>query len=463
MQSARAAHRAGGGFGAELIERKHNDGPAVLLGQSTGHKPDHAGVPTATGEHESGVACKVAHFADLFVGGEVDAAFQTVAAAVELVDVLGQRLGTLRRVGGEQLDAKLGLTESAGGIEARTDREGDILAPQRFLVVELGDGHQCGEAWDRVLFQRDQPVVHENAVLVQQRHHVGHRAERRQTDRLQQKLAQVRADLGRLAGAAAQRPGKFERDGRSAQIAERIAMAGQTRMDDGRGAGEFRTGLVMIGDDELDTQLLGGERFACAGDAAVDGNDERGAGILELRERFVADAVSVVEPAGQVIADIAAEQLEAAIDERGGGHAVGVVIAVDDDAAAGFDCAKNAIDRLRNARQLVGIAQAAEPRIEKTAGLIGVGDAAGQEQLGHDGGDAGTLFQSRHSHRVVRTNAPPLAQAILKGKHTHPGGPCEGGICRDYFFFSTWTVCLRRRGLYFLSLSFSPPGLRRSE
>lgn len=32
----------------------------------------------------------------------------------------------------------------------------------------------------------------------------------------------------------------------------------------------------------------------------------------------------------------------------------------------------------------------------------------------------------------------------------------------DYFFFSTCTVCLRSRGEYFFTLSFSPPDFRRS-
>ena len=32
----------------------------------------------------------------------------------------------------------------------------------------------------------------------------------------------------------------------------------------------------------------------------------------------------------------------------------------------------------------------------------------------------------------------------------------------SYFFFSVCGVCLRKRGLYFDSFSFSPPGLRRS-
>ena len=57
-------------------------------------------------------------------------------------------------------------------------------------------------------------------------------------------------------------------------------------------------------------------------------------------------------------------------------------------------------------------------------------------------------LQVGNAIRLVRMDPPALG---------------HGRRCDAYFFFSACMVCLRSWGLYFISLSFSPPGLRRSE
>ena len=67
---------------------------------------------------------------DLLAGGQLDAAFQGLPGGVELVDILGQLQCPLGPIGHQQLDGQLRLTEPAGRIEPRGEREGDVFALQ---------------------------------------------------------------------------------------------------------------------------------------------------------------------------------------------------------------------------------------------------------------------------------------------------------------------------------------------
>ena len=84
---------------AQLVQRDQHDGAMVFFGKAAGDNPDHAGVPTATGQHQRLIIFQVAVFLNLLVGRQVNAAFEAFAAAVELVQILGQchrSLETLR-------------------------------------------------------------------------------------------------------------------------------------------------------------------------------------------------------------------------------------------------------------------------------------------------------------------------------------------------------------------------------
>ena len=119
-------------------------------------------------------------------------------------------------------------------------------------------------------------MADQDAVLVDQRHDVGHGAQRGQTHRLDKKILHSRADAFGPAGLLAQGPGQFHGHARAAQSAEGIIAAGQTRMDDGRGRGQPRARLVMVGDDQLDAQLAGQLGFVATADAAIDGHQHLG-------------------------------------------------------------------------------------------------------------------------------------------------------------------------------------------
>ena len=138
------------------------------------------------------------------------------------------------------------------------------------LSLQLGDLHQRARPSGGMCLQAVQAVADENAVFIDQRHDVGHGADRGQADGRHQKVPQRLADALGLAGPLAEGPGQLERHARAAQAAERIAVPRQPRMDDRRRVRQSRGELVVIGDDQLQAQLAGQRRFGNAGDAAID-------------------------------------------------------------------------------------------------------------------------------------------------------------------------------------------------
>ena len=210
------------------------------------------------GQHQRRVGLRVELLLGLLAGGQQDAALQRLAVGVELIDVSGEFLGAVRAVGDEQLDGQQGLAESTGGIQPRPEREADVLGRQPRLVVDLGDLHEGLQARAGPLLEAHQAVSDQGAILVDQRHHVGHGAHRRQTGRLKQKRLHPLADALGRAGLLADRPGEFEGHARAAQTAERIVRAGQPGMDDRGRPGKLGPRLVVVGDDQFQATLAGG-------------------------------------------------------------------------------------------------------------------------------------------------------------------------------------------------------------
>ena len=132
-------------------------------------------------------------------------------------------------------------------------------------------------------------------------------------------------------------------------------------MDNGRGVGQLRARLVMVGDNQIDAQLPGKRRLFHAADAAIDRDDQ-----IDFFRRFRADRlgaqpVTFVEPVGDIIAHVGPQQFQAHIEQGRAGHAVDVVIAVDANPLSGAHGLMNAARRLLRSR-----AEVADPE-DRTA------------------------------------------------------------------------------------------------
>ncbi len=232
---------------------------------------------------------------------------------------------------------------------------------------------------------------------------------------------------------------------------------------------------MVIGDDEGEAEGAGGFGFFDAGDSAVDGDDDIASLGRDCAQRVVVEAVAFVDAIGDVGVCSRSELLEAEKQDRAGSNTVGVVVAVDSDASAGVNGSVNQLGSTHRAGEFFGIAQAAEFDVEESPHAVDIADTAANEKLSDDGRDASGILESGDAGRIVTRDSPALGHraSLREVKSGESRVKSQTRIAAlllaldsplstlDYFFFSVCSVCLRRRGLNFLSFSFSPPVLRR--
>src|SRR5436190_21565970 len=126
IQSVRRPGRANAGLDAKLIKSNQHDGAVVFLSQPASDQANHAGVPAVTGKDQGRIAVGIELFLDLLGCGQLNAAFQAFATAVQLMDVFGKLLGPLARIGRKQLNGELRLAKSSGRVQPRGETERDI-------------------------------------------------------------------------------------------------------------------------------------------------------------------------------------------------------------------------------------------------------------------------------------------------------------------------------------------------
>ena len=384
------------------------------LRESSRHDPDHARMPAAVGQYERRIAVGIEPLLRLFRGRKLDAPLLRLPLGVELVHVVGEGFGPgcIRR--GEQFDATGGLAESAGRIEAGGEPEGHVFAVELRLLMKLRQFHEPSEAGPAPQPQAFEAVLHEDPVLVEQRHDVGHGPERRQTDRLEQHLAESWRHLFGPTGPRGDRPCEFEGHAGAAQLAEGVTRTGEPRMHE---HGRLRKRVcerVVIGDDQFEAEFAGPGGLGHARDPAIDRDDEARALRGERLEGCGVQAVALLQPIGHVPRGLCVERIEASHEDRGGAHAVGVVITVDDDLPAGPGGGEDPIGGVGHARQRLGIAEIGERAREERLHGGCIGDAAGGEQGGHDARHAGRPFERRNGRAVVGADVPAFG---------HEGGP----------------------------------------
>ena len=112
------------------------------------------------------------------------------------------------------------------------------------------------------------------------------------------------------------------------------------------------------------------------GDAVVHGHDELAALVMDGLDGVFRKAVAVALPAGQHTFDAGTHPLEVLVEQGGGGHAVHIVVAVNNDGLFLVDGFEDAGTCFVHVGQKHGVAEFFLPR-QQGQRLGGVGDAAG--------------------------------------------------------------------------------------
>lgn len=115
------------------------------------------------------------------------------------------------------------------------------------------------------VFKHRKPRAHDVAVLARERHDIGNRSYRRKVGiLLDDRIAPA------LDGAH-----ELERNAHTGKVLVRVVALLLLGVDDRNGLGDsLLTALVVVGDDEVNTYLLGKPRLVGGGDAAVDADNE---------------------------------------------------------------------------------------------------------------------------------------------------------------------------------------------
>ena len=111
---------------------------------------------------------------------------------------------------------------------------------------------------------------------------------------------------------------------------------------------------VMIADDDVDAFVLQRAYGRDGARSAIAGDDDRGAGLARGTHAGVGEVVSVEQTARDERHDRATEGTKRARQQRGGGDAVDVVVAVHEDRLAAPNRAHQPLDGAVEIEQLLG-------------------------------------------------------------------------------------------------------------
>jgi len=146
---------------------------------------------------------------------------------------------------------------------------------------------------------------------------------------------------------------------------------------------------VVVGDDKVEAERLGGAGGGEGTDAGVDADNEADAFGGGGFEDLVAHAVAFFEAVRDVEADFASQHFNRRFEEDGGGGAVYVVVAVYKDGLVVLDRLLHAGDGGLHAAHQVGVVEVVELRVEESVYVFGGADAAGDEEFGDDEREVG--------------------------------------------------------------------------
>jgi hypothetical protein len=247
----------------------------------------------------------------------------------------------------------------------------------------------------------------QGAVGAVQGHHVGHRPDG----------DEVQEVLHARGVPALHRDGQEVGDAYACKVLEMREV--HLRVDDGVDVRKLLGHLVVIRHDQVDAVGLGRGCGRMGRDAVVAGEDHPRPLGREPFDGGRGDAVAVLEAIGEVGFNVALEAArEIAVKHRRRGHAVTVVIPVDDDLLAGGKRLFEASDSFLHARREDGMLEVVE-RVARGQELLGVmwrlvaaqpedaGDRSGQVQLLGEEGDF--VFIRRPDVPHAAHASPPCA------------------------------------------------------
>jgi len=141
---------------------------------------------------------------------------------------------------------------------------------------------------------------------------------------------------------------------------------------------------VVVGDDHLQAELSSVPHLIRGTDAAIDGNQEATPFLGQSLQRFSMEAVPLINPMRDVGPGFSAQGGDGLGQKSGGGHPIGIEVAIDSDPLLLVDRLANAGHRLVYPPQLEGVVLSGFAGKE-SVGLLGALEPSVVEALGDRG------------------------------------------------------------------------------
>ncbi len=260
-----------------------------------------------------------------------DARHLGLAAGIQFLELARELFCFLRVLGREQAERELGRAHARSRIDARRDRKSDVVLG-RIMQLQTRRARERTQSRPLRLTQHTQAPVHERAILIDHRHHVGDGGDR---DEVQEPLLPTiwyRDETLRPAFLAFSHEClcNLECDPCTREPREGISLL--LRIDDDA-LGQRLRDVVMVGDDHIDTERSGvRHRFHCRR-AHVHRDDECHSARVQLVDRVRMKPVSFFVAMRDIDLERAVPQLvEHLMQERRARDAVAVEVAIHGDA-----------------------------------------------------------------------------------------------------------------------------------
>ena len=264
------------------------------------------------------------------------------------------------------------------------------------LHARLAQQHlQADIAGLRHLFQ---PRRHNNAVLAHNGHHIRHRPQ----------CDQVGIAVKHRVRVALERADQFERHAHARQAVERIGAVRPFVVHDRVCFRQGVVALVVVGDHHLHAQLARGCDLRIRRDTGVHGDQQARALLIELLHRLAGQAVAFAQAVGDVVFAHRAAAAQVIHHDAGGGDAVHIVVAVNNDMFAPPDRAADHRGRFIHIGQQERIVQAGTVTAQVIRRCLRGIDPARREHCGRQRRIAAFTRERIHARPVGRGDHPSL-------------------------------------------------------
>ena len=274
--------------------------------------------------------------------------FLIAAVLVEQAKLFSHFRGLILLFRQQQFCRKSGVPHPTSGIDAGAKAKSNLSGSQ-FAAIQPGSGDQCLKAGAFAHRHQLHTPSDQRPVFTDQRHDVADGTdcgERRE------------ALQHHFIAAAIQRSGKFERNPSAAQLVKSDIIQ-PVGVDHSHRLWQFRSGDMMVGDNDIHPQFPGISDFIQCRRTIIDGNNQGNSLLMEMVDSTAIHAEPFVQPVRDIIADVSAHRLKIAVEDNGRSHAVAVIVTIHSNLFARFDRLFDPVDSDLHIRQQKRVFQAA--------------------------------------------------------------------------------------------------------